>query len=165
MKKKVFLSVMLYIMILPLFGQNYIQVIKSDVNIRFSPSSSSSVITQAKNGDVFELVNEKGAWFEITMFSGEYRYIYKSLCKKTGYVLSLPESGQFRKTVFLALLNAEDKAQRVADKNYPNDIYKNIDYARSLNDKYKLDVLHKFDLQPPIYSKIILEGVKKKWDR
>jgi len=164
MKKNVILFVILYIMIIPLFGQNYIQVLKSDVNIRFAPSTSSSVITQAKKGDVFKLANEKDAWFEIIIFSGEYRYIYKKLCKKTDYVLYLPKSEQFRKTVFLALLNAEDKAQRIADKNYPNDIIKNIDYARSLNDKYKLNVLHKFDLQPPVYKKIIYEGVKKKWD-
>ncbi|NOQ24447.1 MAG: SH3 domain-containing protein [Bacteroidales bacterium] len=164
MKKKVVLSVLLYIIIMPLFGQNYIQIIKYDANIRLKPSSSSVVITQALNGNIFKLINEKDAWFEILIFSGEYRYIHKSLCKKTDYVISLPESEQLRKTVFLELLNGEDKAQRVADKNYPNDIYKNIDYARSLNDKYKLDVLNKFGLQPPIYSKIILEGIKKKWN-
>lgn len=165
MKKEFFLAAILYIITIPLFGQNYIQVIKPVVNIRFKPSSSSEVISQAQNENIFELKNVKGTWLEIEMFSGEYRYIYKSLCKETNYVILLPKSEQLRKTVFLALLNAEDKAQRDADEKHLNDIFKNIDYARSLNDKYKLDVFNKYDLQPPIYSKIILEGVKKKWDR
>jgi hypothetical protein len=164
MKKKVVLSVILYIIILPLFGQNYIQVIKSEVNIRFSPSPSSEIITQANKGDIFTLENEKGVWFTINMFSGEYRYIHKSLCKKIEYVISLPKSEKYRKTIFLAILSAEDKAQREADQKYPNDIYKNIDYARLLNDKYKLEVFNQFDVHSPVYSKIIVEGIKKHWD-
>jgi len=165
MKNKVFLSLILYAMVMPLSGQTYIQVLKSGVNIRYSPSSSSVVIAQAKKGDVFELENENGKWFEITMFSGEDRYIYKSLCQEIDYMPSLPKYEEIRKIIFLALLRAEDKAQRIADEKYPYDIDKNIDYARLLNDRYKLEVFHKTNLQPPIYYKIILEGVKKRWDR
>ncbi|MFC2152187.1 SH3 domain-containing protein [Bacteroidota bacterium] len=147
------------------YGQNYIQVIKSNVNIRFAASSSSNLITQAKNGNIFEMTDEKDGWYAINMFSGEYRYIHKSLCKKVDYVLEIPESEQLRKTIFLAILNAEDKAQVDADKKYPNNIYANIDYSRILVDKYKLNALNKFNIQPPVYSKLILEGVKKRWDR
>ena len=150
-------------MSLPLFGQNYIKVITSNVNIRFGPSSSSIVITQAKEGNIFKLNSKKGDWYEIVMFSGEYRYIHQSLCEKHDYVVVSPESEQLRKKVFRALLSAEDKATAAADRKYPNDIIRNIDYSRILYDKYKLEVLNSFSLQPPVYSEIIFEGVKNKW--
>lgn len=57
MKKEFFLAAILYIIMIPLFGQNYIQVIKPEVNIRFKQSSSSEVISQAHNGNIFELKN------------------------------------------------------------------------------------------------------------
>ena len=165
MKRKYILSVIVSLMILPIFGQNYIQVITSDVNIRFKPSSSSNVITQAKKGNIFELISKKGDWYEIAMFSGEFRFIHQTLCEKKDYVIAPTESEQLRKRIFSELIKAEDKATSDADKKYPNDIYKNIDYNRILDDKYKLSVINSFDLQPPVYSKILIEGVKKKWTR
>jgi hypothetical protein len=105
------------------------------------------------------------------MFSGEYRYIYKSECKKINYTIVLPENEQTRRAVFKALLNAEDKAQAEADKKYPiivgsteKDINKNLDYQSILDDRYKLEVLNKFNLQPPIYGKISFEGANEKWE-
>lgn len=163
MKRTIVLCFFLFLVINPFFGQDYVQIIKSSVNIRFSPTTSSSVIAQANNGNIFNLEGEKVDWYEISMFSGEYRYIYKSMCKKVNYTMNLPESEQIRKAVFKALLNAEDKAQAEADRKYPNDIFKNIDYQRMLDDKYKLKVIDNSNLQPPIYRKLIIEGVQKKW--
>ena len=149
----------------PLFGQDYLRIIKSGVNIRFGPSSSSRIITQAKNGNIFELTEEKGDWYGIIMFSGEYRYIPKSMCEKIKYNLSLPQDIQLRKKVFNSILTVEDKAQVDEDAKFPpSDINKNIEYNRILNDKYKLDIINKFNLQPPIYSKLISEGAKNRWD-
>ena len=164
MNKKVFVVLLLLVIFLPLLGQSYVQVIKSEVNVRVQPSSSSAIITQATLGDVFELKNEKGSWFGINMFSGEYRYIHKSLCKVVEYNLEVPENEQYRKQIFQALLEAEDKAQYKADQKYPSDLIKNIDYNRLLIDKYKFKVLKQFKIQAPVYLKIIVEGIKKSWD-
>ena len=59
--------------------------------------------------------------------------------------------------------NIEDKAQADADKKYPNDFSKNIDYFRLLCDKYKLEIMNKYKFQPPTYRNLILEGTKKNW--
>ena len=40
---------------------------------------------------------------------------------------------------------------------------KNIEYSRILEDKYKLEVVHQFNTQAPIYIKIAVEGVEKNW--
>ena len=146
----------------PLFGQEYIQVIKSDVNIRVNPSSSSTIIGQADNGRIFELKGEENGWYRILMTSGEYRCIYKSLCKKVDYSISLP-SESVQRSLFKDLLVAEDKATADADKKYPNDIMKNIDYQRILDDRYKLKVFITHNLQPPIYYKVIGKGAKERW--
>jgi len=163
MKRLTILCFSLFLTINYSFGQDFIQVTNSGVNIRFSPSTSSTVITQATQGNIFELVGETGDWYKILMFAGEHRYIYKTMCKKVAYSIVLPESEQTRKAVFKAVVKAEDKAQAEADKKYPTEIFKNIDYSRILNDRYKLAVMNSYHLQPPIYYKIIVEGVKKKW--
>jgi len=153
----------LFLLIQFCFGQEYIQVTASSVNIRFSPSTSSTVITQAKEGNIFELVGESGDWYKILMFAGEHRCIYKTMCEKVTYSIAIPGSEQTRKAVFMELVKTEDRAQAEADRRYPTDIYKNIDYSRLLNDRYKLAVMNKYHLQPPVYYKIIVEGVDKKW--
>jgi hypothetical protein len=157
-------------MFLPLIGQKYVQVMKTGTDIRFSPSSSSNIITQAKIGNIFELSAEKGDWYEIVMTSGEYRYIKKSDCHKVNYIIELPKSEQICRAVFKALLDAEDKATAEADKRYPviigsteKDIHKNLDFQSILDDKYKLEVFNRFNLQPPLYGKLTLEGAQKKW--
>ena len=144
-------------------SQVYVKIILPGVDIKFSPSSSSKTITQAINGNIFELSEEKGDWYGIFMFSGELRYIQKSTCVKIKYDQNLPKDVQFKKMVFKSIVVAEDKAQAEADVKYPTDIYKNIDYMRILVDKYKLEVLNKYKLQPPVYQELKIEGVKENW--
>ena len=144
-------------------AQDFIQITQNGVNIRFSPSTSSTVITQGKEGNIFELQGEKGSWYQINMFSGEYRYVYKSLCKRIEYTIQLPESESFRKKVFMAVLAAEDRAFTQSISKYPNDFNKQIDYQRILEDKYKLSAMNSYNAQPPIYTKLIVEGAKKGW--
>lgn len=144
-------------------GQEYIKVTKESVNIRFKPSSSSQIISAAKKGNVFEFYKEVGDWYAVFIFSGEDRYIHKSLCEKITYSFNLPDDEQQRKKVFKELLSAEDRATNEADRKYPNDVMKNIDQQRVLDDRYKLLVINKYNLQPPIYDELKLEGVQKRW--
>ena len=52
-------------------ADQYVQVTGDNVNIRFSPSTSSQIITTARKGDIFELEGEEQEWYEISMFSGD----------------------------------------------------------------------------------------------
>jgi len=145
-------------------GDNYIQVTRENVNIRLKSSSSSTIITKVKKEDIFEFISEKDNWYEINMFSGEYRYIHKSFGKIISYVPTLPKSESIRKAIFHELCEAEDKADIKAAAKYPNDTFKYIDYSRILDDRYKLEIFHRYNVQPPIYTKLIVEGAKKGWD-
>jgi hypothetical protein len=163
MNKGIFFIVVFNLIIYPLFGQEYIKVMKSDVEIHSEPSTSSMVVAKTKDGIVFELKNVKELYFVIVMFSGEYRYIEKASCEKVDYDISIPENEKLRKTVYRSFLKAEDLAIRNADKKYPSDFNANIDYLRILTDRHKLKILIENNIQPPVYSKIISEGSAKQW--
>ncbi len=151
----------------------YVEIIGNKVNIRSGSSTKSSIVAKALKGDIFKYYGEKGDWYKISMFSGESRYVHKSLSKFTEYETELPNEVSKRRTIFREILRAEDRAQAEADRKYPmsdkygrsipGNIEKNIDYSRILNDKYKLEVIHKFNIQPPTYSKLVIEGVKNNW--
>jgi len=146
-------------------ADQYVQVTGDNVNIRFSPSTSSQVIASARKGDIFELEGEEQGWYEISMFSGEYRYIHNSLAKEVPYEPKMPESVSVRQQMYRAFWDLEGKAMADADRRYPPtiDVMKNIDHSRILEDKYKLEVVHQFNTQAPIYIKIAAEGVEKNW--
>ncbi|HEX9804664.1 MAG TPA: hypothetical protein VGA67_03210, partial [Candidatus Dojkabacteria bacterium] len=118
---------------------------------------------QATLSNIFEVKNDEQEWYGILMFSGEYRYILKSDCEKTDETFKLTDNEQQKKAAFIELGIVEGKAQADADKKFPTDIIKNIDYFRMLCDKYDLEIMNKYEFQPPTYRDLILEGVKKKW--
>jgi SH3-like domain-containing protein len=137
----------------------FIEIIKNKVNLRIGPSISETIIVQSKKGDIFEVKGETEKWYKINMFSGEYRYVNKSMAIPTTYTISLP-STSICQNVFHLLEEAEDRALDEANKKYPLDIYKNIDYERLLVDKYKLIIFHNFNIQPPIYIKLIVKIIE-----
>jgi SH3-like domain-containing protein len=143
----------------------FIEITGNIVNIRTGPSTSTTIVAQAKKGDIFELKGEINGWYKINMFSGEYRYIHKSLAKLTTYTISLPSSASIRQKIFSLIGEAEDRAMDEADQKYPmnisNNIDQNIDYERLLIDKYKLTIFHEFKVQPVIYRELIVEVIKE----
>ena len=149
----------------PCFGKDYIKIRKAKVNVRSAPSKSSIVITRALTGDIFELEEEKSAWYGIHLFSGDVRYVHKSMARKIGYTPAVPENSSVRQEIFRAWLEIEIKVRREAAKKHPTDgsLKKNIKYGRILTDRYKLKLMHQFQVQPPIYRRIVIEGFQKGW--
>ena len=143
----------------------FIEITGNTVNIRTGPSTSTTIVARAKMGDIFELKGETNGWYKINMFSGEYRYVHKSLAKLTTYTISLPSSDSIRQKIFNLIGEAEDRAMDEADQKYPmnipNNINQNIDYERLLIDKYKLTIFHEFKVQPVIYRELIVEVIKE----
>lgn len=155
--------------LIPAFPENmYIQVIGKRVNIRFENNLNSMIIAKARKGDIYKLKSEKENWYEITIFSGESRYIHKSLGKIISYIPAFPESESTRRAIFQELGEAKDRAIKEAKEKFPADIYdniyKNISYAHSLEDRYKLEIFHRYKVQPPIYWQLISEAEKKGWE-
>ena len=149
----------------PCLAKSYIKIRKTKVNVRAAPSTSANVITKAFTGDIFELEEERSAWYAIHLFSGDVRYVHKSMARKTGYTPAAPENLSVRQEIFRAWIEVETKVQREAAKRYPPDasLKKNIEYSRILTDRYKLRLMHKFQVQPPVYRRIAIEGFQKGW--
>jgi uncharacterized protein YgiM (DUF1202 family) len=149
----------------PVFSEDrYIQITGEKVNIRFKNDLNSTVVAKAGKGDVFELKSEKGNWYEINMFTGEYRYIHNSLATVVAYSSSLPSLSTAR-AMWSAFGEAEDKSMLDAEKKYPisQNMNKNIEYSRILEDRYKLQIFHKYNIPPVAYMKILTEGAKRGW--
>ena len=155
----------------PIAQQQYIKLVADEVPIRFAPSPTSPLVATGRKGDIFELSTETPDWFEIYMSSGEGRFVAKSAAQVVEYKILLPDSRTLRQEIYLALRNAEQRSKADADRKYPQLPYRahdprtldawraqddmNIEYQRILNDRYKLEVMHQFNVQPPIYGSLI----------
>jgi hypothetical protein len=151
----------------------YAKITADAVNIRVGPSLSSQIVSRARKGDVFELHGKEGKWYRIRLFSATLRYVSRSLAEATSFVASPPGEVSVRQSIFRALMRAEDRAEAEADRKYPledgrgrlipGNVRKNIDTMWLLADGYKLQAMHRLQVQPPIHDKIIGEGIRKNW--
>ncbi len=144
-------------------ADGYIMVIGDDVNIRLEPNTNSTVIAKSQKGDIFRLAELEGDWYSIYMFSGEKRYIFKSLTDKINAVPELTQSIETKKKVYRELSDAKVRAANESYAKYPNDIFKQIDLERRLNDSYKLPAFQKHTIPPASYHKLMGEGLKNNW--
>lgn len=154
-------------------GTEYVTITADRVNIRVGPDDRSAVVARAWRGDVFELHGKEGNWYRIRMFSANWRYVNRSLAEIIPYVVSLPEAASVRRKIFDALGRAEARAETKADRKYPvidrhgrpvsRNVKQNIDYMWLLSDRFKLDVMHRFRVQPTVHDRIIREGIEKSW--
>lgn len=144
--------------------ERYVKLVADQVPIRFAPSRTGQLVATGRKGDVFRLSAEKPSWFEIYMFSGEARFIAKASAQVAEYKLVLPDSVFRRQEIYRALGKAEDRSFAEADRKYQaSAVDKNIEYQRILDDRYKLEIMHQFGVQPPIYRPLNVEGAKARW--
>jgi len=160
------ISILLLLFCSILWAQQYIEIIANRANIRVKPSKYSQRVAVAKKKDIFVFQGLEGNWVKIFMFSGESRYIHKQLTQMVRYTPELPKN-QLSKRVFKALyyvegLSKEHALERTNSKKYTQ---KSIEVQRLLDDKYKLEVCHKYGIKPALYNLLTSVGVEKNWYR
>jgi hypothetical protein len=165
--------VLLLFCIRPLAAEDYVRITGAEVNIRTAPSLAAVVVAVAEEGDVFEVRGKMLDWFEIVLFSGEERYISRSLATPVDYTPILPSLTAEAQRVFRVLKGAERRANAQARLKYPivnrygrpipANVPKKIGHERLLNDRYKLQVMRESGLQPPVYGLLIDEATKEDW--
>ena len=143
----------------------YIQITRRVANIRNAPRTAASLVAKAQKGDVFQLLSEEEKWYEIHLFSGGSRYIYKSLADIIPFSPEVPEELATRQGIFKSWQEAAERARREAARRYPpeKNPSRNLRREQLLNDRYKLKVMHDFQVQPAIHRRIALEGIQKGW--
>jgi hypothetical protein len=150
----------------PVLSYNeYVRVVKGTVNIRSGPSTRAAKVGSAKQGDTFELVGEDGNWYEVELFSGGQRFLYKSLAKVVSYRPEVPEDVEIRRQVFQEWKEIGNRAKAEADRTYPpeRNLERNLRHEQLLGDRYRLELLQKLGVQPPAYRRILIEGYRKGW--
>ncbi len=163
-KTAILLSVFFFLTTLALPAPRYVETIRN-ANIRAGAATNSALVATSEKGDIFQLIKETDKWYIVQMFSGEDRYIYKTLARKSAYTPSLPETIEQRRNIFREWNDAEASAQADADRRYPpeKNLKGNLAYLHLQIDKKKLDLAHKYNLQPPDLRRIVLEGNFKGW--
>jgi hypothetical protein len=143
----------------------YLQITKENVNIRAAPTTRSQTVGRANQGDIFELAGERGGWYEILLFSGEFRYVHQSLAQPVSYQPEAPGEEDVRRQIFTDLVLATRRAEEEANQTFPpnEDFRRNLEHERLLNDRYKLELMHRHQIQPPVCRRIVIEGDQKGW--
>jgi hypothetical protein len=149
-------------------ADRYVEVTAESAPV-YSLKAGGEVLGRVSRGTRLKVSGRRGPageWHEVYLFSGEARYLRRSAAKLTDYRVEPPTNETVRRQVFAALLAAEDKAQKEADRLVPSaEIMRNIGVMRVLDDKYKLQAMQRFKIDPPVYGPIVVEGATKNWLR
>ncbi len=149
------MKILVYLFFLPLFifSQNFIQIEKDLVNIRFDADKNSEKVAQAEFGQIFMTSSSTKKWVEVVLPSGEKRWIYKKL---TSHV---KDYGAILDTVDISLLKQKlNEASKRAEldsrtKNIPYMSKKDVGYI--LFDKYILSVFRSWSVSPIHFADIM----------
>jgi hypothetical protein len=144
----------------PLAGaiDSHVTVSRHHVNIRSAPSKKAQVVASAHKGDRFKFIRQVGEWYEIRMFSGDYRYIYAKLGQITiNNSAGNPDAETLRK-IYEEVVRAEERALNEAAAKFPGDTNRSSRHERFALDRYTLEVFHKFDVTPASYEQIMSQA-------
>lgn len=145
--------------------QQYVRIDVPAANIRVNPTTSSGVVGKAVKGDVFEYEGRQGDWLRINMFSGEYQWVHASLASLIGDPPTYPASANRRRSIFEAMVRAEDRAVRESMARYPNpaDFRRQTDLQRLLDDRYKLETANAKKFPVAWWNRLVVEGTEGGW--
>lgn len=153
----------------PVLAKEYVVMLSRNINLRTGPGTEKFVIGRAWKGDIFELVGEVDNWYEILMFSGEYRYVSKSWSAKLteadmlpGHRMRLPAADDTLRAVYRDILHAKERAAREADDVIPAwvDEATNMAFEGILEDRHILEVMGMYGVQPALYRDLIAKVTK-----
>lgn len=163
MHKLMILSLAAVALATPALCADYVVLIQSGANIRTAPDTSSIVIGEASKGQLYRYSCEKGDWLEITMFTGEKRYISRALSAPLdegqvlpGHNLHVTVPHEMRRAMRLEITRARERAEREAEEIIPAglDADRNKKYRAILEDRYIMRIFRNHRIQPALYSSL-----------
>jgi hypothetical protein len=172
MKGKIVVSVVIALIAVLSVASNsalcreYVVMLSRNINLRTGPSTDRFIVGRAWKGDIFELVGEMGNWYEILMFSGDYRYVSKSWSAKLtesdilpGHRMSLPETCETLHPLHGDILHAKARAAREADEIIPASVdgERNALFRKILEDRHVLEVMGMYSIQPALYNDMMAQ--------
>lgn len=161
-------GIIIAVLVIPacVLSKEYVVMISRNINIRTGPGTDRFVIARAWKGDIFELVDEIGNWYEIVMFSGDYRYVSKSWAARLteeqmvpGHNMAAPADGDRLNTLYRDILHTRERAGREADELIPplENEARNRTLRNILEDRHLLELMQMYSVQPALYCEIVSE--------
>jgi hypothetical protein len=141
----------------------YVRVSLSRAAVREAADAKSALVGYARKGDVLKLAQEQEGWLGVVLFSGDVRYLPAAQAKKTSYSPATPPELYLRRELFRAFAKADDRAKRESEKKFANDFAAQAKSQRLLEDRYKLETVQRYRIQPPVYGLIQKEGADSGW--
>lgn len=176
MKTKIMLVTALLVMMQISFSietaraQDYVVLNTFDVNIRTGPSTDHFIVCTAGKGEIFKLVNKENDWLEIEMYSGDNRFIHHDLVYFLeefipGHRMTLPESDEQSKKIFLELKWAQTVAKKEAEEIIPVNVDKarNMNFRKILQDKNIHAIFEIHGFQSALYPELMALVKKNNW--
>ena len=151
-------------------AQDHVVLNTFNVNIRTGPSTDHFIVCTAGKGEIFKLINEKGDWLEIKMYSDDNRYVHRDLVYfletfVPGHRMTLPESEEKSKKIFLDLKWAQSVAKKEAEEIIPanEDKARNENFRKIMQDKNIHTIFEIHGLQSALYPELMALAKKKNW--
>ena len=137
-----------FLLLLPflIYSQNFIQIEKDLVNIRFDPDQNSEKVAQAEFGQIFLSTASTKKWVQIEVPSGEKRWIYKKLTSQVndyGAILDTVNISDLKESLIRARKQAQidSRSKKISYMNKK-------DVENILIDKYLLSVFRLWNVSP-----------------
>ena len=143
----------------------YLRVTADTATIRVAARQDAQVVTQARKGDVFELDGTKGEWYEIFMFSGEYRYLPQSAAEPLAQSPTLPNNQATLRSACLEYVRAQDRAGSESQRRFPSAVMRRIHLEQFLHDRYGLPVFQKYGIAPARKATLSVLCARNNWIR
>ncbi len=137
-----------YLLFIPvfIFSQNYIQIEKDIVNIRFDSDKNSEKVAQAEFGQIFLSHASTKKWVQVEVPSGEKRWIYKKLTsqvKDYGAILDTVDILSLKQKLIQA-----NKQAKIDSRTKKITFMTKKDVENILIDKYLLSVFRYWNVSP-----------------
>lgn len=164
--------VFVFLVLAPALSAEFLVTIAKNVNIRTGPGTGNFIIGRTEKGDLYKYVGEEDDWYKIEMFSGEIRYIGKSVGARLteqqllpGHEMAVPESESRRRLIYKDILNARERAKKEAGEIIPEHINqeRHENFRAIREDGNILYIMHSYGVQPALYDYFMGEGEHKSW--
>ncbi|MDD5132645.1 MAG: hypothetical protein PHH44_08305, partial [bacterium] len=147
---------------------SYIFINAPYAEIRAIPDTASQALLIALKGDVFKYNGQQKGWYHITTFSGETRFVRKSLCRGSNTAPQLPAKESARRDIYDIIIDAKDRAMTDTNAKYPavksqTELQEKIFYQQTVEEKFILEIFHKYKIQPATYLTLLSEAISKNW--
>lgn len=150
-------------------GAKFLVVVSDGVPIHLDDSPNNQVLGTARAGDTFRLLSQRGQLYAIEMFSGITRYVYAQEPTEVRVVADIQfdpattTSTDKRRSIYKRLQKLEKENYAIAAQSYPDDIVRQVDLQRALDDASKLKICHSESLHTLALRPIALQGRLGRW--